>query len=64
MGKIIKISIDPYSAQNSTFPKWLQANLAYILLILGSYPEVNLFLKLDQPFLCIISYGRGMDYSS
>jgi hypothetical protein len=30
MGEIIKKSIDTYFAQNFAFPKWLQANLAYI----------------------------------
>ncbi len=38
----------------------LQANLAYIAHP-WFIPKVNLFLKLNQVFLCIISYGRGMD---
>jgi len=29
--RLQKISIDPYSAHNFVFPKWLQANLAYIV---------------------------------
>ncbi len=28
--RLQNISIDPYFAHNSAFPKWLQANLAYI----------------------------------
>jgi len=54
-----KISIDLFLHiilffLNGCKPTW------HILFILGSYFEVNMFIKLSQVFFCIISYGRGM----
>ncbi len=56
--RLYKISIDPYFAHNYAFPKQLQANLAYII---HPWFVFNLFLKLNQIFIYIISYGRRMD---
>jgi len=40
---------------SSCNPTW------HILLNCGLYLEIDLFIKLDQTFICIISCGRGME---